>query len=194
LKPVSSDEYGLFGAPANKAEFEEMVRTRYGAFADRFLALYPHGTDAEAVKSTAQIGRDRAFASLVLWSQARARAAGQPVFAYFFDHPYPAAAGAKSFGAFHTAEVPYVMGVLDAEGRRFDDKDRAVSAALQARWLAFIKTGNPGVPAQAWAPVGAGATVMGLGDTVGPRQAVSSPERFAAFRDFAAADGKLSLF
>jgi para-nitrobenzyl esterase len=194
LTGFNSDEYGLFGAPANKAEFEAMVRTRYGAFADRFLALYPHGTDAEAVRSTAQIGRDRALASLVLWSQTRTKSTAQPVYAYLFDHPYPARKDGKAFGAFHTAEVPYVMGVLDAEGRRFDDRDHAVSASLQARWLAFIKTGNPVLPAQAWAPVGTGATVMGLGDTVGPRQAVSSPERFAAFRDFAAAGGKLSLF
>jgi hypothetical protein len=35
---------------------------------------------------------------------------------------------------------------------------------------------------------------MGVRDTVGPRSAVSTPERFAAFRDFPAAGGKLSLF
>ena len=142
----------------------------------------------------AQIGRDRAFASLVLWSQERTRTAGQTIYPYFFDHPYPATPDGKTHGAFHTSEVPYVMGVLDAEGRTFTARDRAVSAALQDHWLAFIKTGNPGLPGRPWASVGAAPVVMGLGDTVGPRQAVSTPERFKAFSDFAAAGGKLSLF
>lgn len=194
LTGFNTDEYGLFGAPASKAQFEEMVRERYGAFAGRFLALYPHATDEEAVASTAQIGRDRALSSLVLWSQQRTRTAHQTVFTYLFDHPYPANAGRKTFGAFHTSEVPYVMGVLDAKGRNFTARDRAVSAAMQERWLAFIRTGNPGVPGQAWAPADATPVVMGLGDKTGMRQAVSTPERFAAFRDFAATGGQLSLF
>lgn len=100
-------------------------------------------------------------------------------------------AGGKTFGAFHTSEMPYVMGVLDAPGRAFTAADRAVSRAMQDRWIALIKTGNPG---HGWAPANAAPVVMGLGDTIGPRQAVSTPERFKAFSDFAAAGGKLSLF
>jgi len=57
-----------------------------------------------------------------------------------------------------------------------------------------IKTGNPSVSGRPWAPAGATPVVMGLGDTAAPRQAVSTPERFKAFSDFAAAGGKLSLF
>lgn len=194
LTGFNSDEYGLFGKPTNKAEFEEMVRERYGAFADRFLTLYPHATDQEAVAATGLIGRDRAFSSLVLWSQQRTGSAGQIVYRYFFDHPYPATPDGKTFGAFHTGEVPYVMGVLDAKGRSFTPRDHAVSAAMQEHWLAFIKTGAPGTPGQPWAPAGAAPVVMGLGDTAGPRQAVSTPERFKAFSEFAAAGGTLSLF
>jgi para-nitrobenzyl esterase len=194
LTGFNSDESGLFGAPANKAEFEQMVRERYGAFANRFLALYPHDTDAEAVTATAQIGRDRSLASLVLWAQRRAATSGQPVFTYLFDHPYPATPDGKSHGAFHTSELPYVMGVLNAAGRTFTAQDRAMSAALQEHWLAFIRTGNPSLPGREWPQNGAASAIMGLGDTVGPRQAVSSPERLAAFRDFVASGGKLSLF
>jgi para-nitrobenzyl esterase len=194
LTGFNHDEYGLFGKPGNKDEFEQMVRERYGAFASRFLALYPHATDAEAVASTSQIGRDRAFSSLVLWSQQRTRSAGQVIYPYYFNHAYPATPAGATFGAFHTSEVPYVMGVLDARGRTFTVQDRAVSAALQARWVAFIKTGNPGVAGQAWAPAGATPVVMGLGDSTGPRNAVSTPARFKAFSDFAQSGGKLSLF
>jgi para-nitrobenzyl esterase len=191
LTGFNSDEYGLFGKPANKAEFEQMVRERYGAFANRFLALYSHATDAETVAATVQIGRDRAFSSLVLWSQKRTAAAGQVIYLYFFDHSYPATPAGKTSGAFHTSEVPFVMGVLNAPGRTFTVQDRAVSNAMQAHWLAFIKTGKPGA---GWAPAGATPVAMGLGDTVGPRPAVSTPERFQAFSDFVQSGGQLSLF
>lgn len=194
LTGFNSDEYGLFGAPTNRAEFVAMVRERYGSFADRFLALYPHATDAEARTSTTLIGRDRSLSSLVLWAERRTTASDQRIFTYLFDHPYPATPDGKSFGAFHTGEVPYVMGVLDAKGRAADAHDRAVSQAMQAHWLAFIRTGNPAVDGQTWAPAGSKPVVMGLGDTTGPRSAVSSPERFAAFSEFAASGGKLSLF
>jgi para-nitrobenzyl esterase len=194
LTGFNSDEYGLFGAPSNRAEFVAMVRERYGAQADRFLALYPYATDAQARASTALIGRDRSLASLVLWAERRARVSGQTVFTYLYDHPYPATPDGKTFGAFHTSEVPYVMGVLDAKGRAFDARDRAVSATMQAHWLAFIRSGNPGMPGKPWPPAGAAPVVIGLGDTIGLRNAVSTPERFAAFREFAAAGGKLSLF
>lgn len=194
LTGFNSDEYGLFGAPTDKASFEEMVRERYGAFADRFLALYPHATDAEALASTALIGRDRSMSSLVLWAAQRTRTAGQTIFTYLFDHPYPAGRSGKGFGAFHTAEVPYVMGTLSTQQKQFSARDREVSTAMQAHWLAFIKTANPALSGQHWAPAGMAPVVMGLGDTVGRRDAVSTPERFAAFRDFVAAGGKLSLF
>lgn len=112
---------------------------------------------------------------------------------YVFIHG-PATLAGKTFGAFHTSEVPYVMGVLDAKGRTFTAQDRAVSNAMQDRWVAFIKTGNPGVAEQAWAPAGSKPVVMGLGDTTGPRQAVSTPARLQAFIDFTQAGGTLTLF
>jgi len=194
LTGFNSDEYGLFGAPSNRAEFIKLVNERYGDFAAQFLALYPHATDAEARASTALIGRDRSLASLVLWAERRTESSGQEVFTYLFDHPYPTTPDGKTHGAFHTAEVPYVMGVLDAPGRSFDARDHAVSEAMQAHWTAFIRTGNPAIASQAWAPAGDQPVVMGLGDTLGPRAAVSTPQRMAAFRAFAAKGGKLSLF
>ncbi|MEA1651175.1 carboxylesterase family protein [Nitrospirillum sp. BR 11164] len=191
----NADEGTLFGnSQLTAADFTTLVRQRYGTSADRLLALYPHATDGEARASYQLLAEDRYMAGMVLWAQARA-AEGQTVYAYLYDHPYPATVDGQDFGAFHTAEVPYVMGALDKGGRTFTDRDRAVSRAIQALWLAFMKQGDPTVPGAAWPRVAPGApTVMGLGDTTGPRLGVSSEERFAAFKDYVASGGRLSLF
>ena len=196
LTGANADEGALFGGDTmNVAGFEADVARRFGASADHFLALYPHATDAEAKQSFATISRDRALASLMFWSYARMKNSPQQVYTYMYDHPYPVAADGKSYAAFHTSEVPYVFGALGLGGRTFTDKDRAVSAQIQAHWLAFMKTGNPSTPPMPWpAATQQIAKVMGIGDTVGPRFGISSLERYQAFEAFVKSGGQLSLF
>ncbi|MEA1672056.1 carboxylesterase/lipase family protein [Nitrospirillum sp. BR 11163] len=194
LTGFNTDEGILFGnAAMTPADFISLVHERYGTFADRLLALYPHATDEDAQASYKLLARDRYMASLVLWAQRRTAASGQSVYAYMYDHPYPASGG-QDFGAFHTAEVPYVMGALGKGGRVFTDRDRAVSNALQAHWLAFMKKGDPSIPGVPWPHVVTGSPmVMGIGDTTDPRLGVSTEERFTVFKDYVLAGGKLSL-
>lgn len=171
------------------AQLEAALRARYGTFADRLLALYPHQTDAEAAASNALIARDRYMAGLLLWSKERTRSADQTVFAYLYDHAYPPAKGGAAWGAFHSSQLPYVFGNLGLGPRTFTAADTAVSRQWQRRLLAFLRTGTPG-----WAAVGkATTTVMGLGDKEAPRPAVSSPARLEAFKAYAESGGKLGL-
>jgi para-nitrobenzyl esterase len=173
------------------AQFEAAVRARYGASAERLLALYPHATDAEAVASNTLIARDRYMAGLLLWARERTRTAQQPVFAYLYDHAYPAVNGGQSWGAFHTSQLPYVFGNIGIGERAWGAGDGRVVKQWQDRLLAFMRNGAPG---KGWAKVSkTGLTVMGLGDREGMRPAVSSPERFEAFRAYAASGGKLGL-
>lgn len=194
LTGFNSDEAGLFGKPQNSAEFEEFVRNRYDTFADRFLKLYPHGSDSDVALSFAEIGRDRYMASLVLWGINRAKSSGQSIYTYLFDHPYPGLKGEASLGAFHTAEIPYVMGTLNAPNRVFTEKDKQISAKLQAHWLAFMETGDPSVPGYAWSKLIIKPEVMKIGDKEGMQYAVSTLERFLAFKHYVESGGKLSLF
>jgi len=175
------------------AEFEKMIRQSYGSFAEKFLAAYPHGDDAQASHSAVELTRDRYMASLVIWSESRAKTSGTPVYTYLFDHPYPGPY-ASTYGTFHTAEVPYEFGVLSAPGLKFTDRDRQVSREMQAYWLKFFSTGNPnGSNLPVWPTVTAApGEVMGIGDTPGRRLAVSTQERLSLFRDYVAAGGKLS--
>jgi len=176
------------------AAFETALRARYGAFADRLLALYPHANGAEAIASNGLVARDRYMVGLLLWARARTGASGQAIHAYIHDHPYPPVRGQMAWGAFHSSGLPYVFGTLGQGDRIFTAADRAVSRQWQDRLLAFMRRGDPSLPGRPWPRVGSGATmVMGLGDAPGMRAAASSPARFAAFRDYAAAGGSLGL-
>lgn len=190
-----ADEAFMPGADqVDPAGFEADLRKRFGTLAERFSKLYPHGTAAEAQQSYRLLARDRSIFNVLNWAKGRTAKTGQPIFIYLYDHPYPAADG-KSFGAFHTSEVPYVMGALGHGNRTFTEKDNAVSRQMQDHWLAFMTIASPGVGSDAWHPIAAGSkTVMGLGDTYGQLQAVSSQERYKAFQDFVASGGKLSIF
>ncbi len=191
-----ADEGEIFAQQSlSPSAFEERVRERYGQFAAEFLKVYPHASAEEATRSATQMGRDRYMASLVLWLDGRARQSGQVLYAYLFEHPLPGPESSR-YGTFHTSEVPYVFGVLDQAQRPFQDQDRQVSAQLSAYWLNFMRSGDPnGRHLKVWAPFAADRpVVMGLGDQVGPRDAVSSPARLAVFRAYVAQGGRLSLF
>ena len=189
----NADEF-MPSMPQTRADFESMVRKRFGAHADRILALYSHATDAEADASARLLQRDVYMASLTLWATDRAKQRGQRVYAYYYEHPSPVPSG-PSFGTFHSSEIPYVFGVLDRSARPYTAADERTSEQLQGYWLAFIRTGDPNGPGRAqWTPVSpGGATVMAIGDHPGPRAPVSSPERFQAFKDFVAGGGRLSV-
>ncbi|MFM5954099.1 MAG: carboxylesterase/lipase family protein [Novosphingobium sp.] len=179
-------------------QFEAALRARYGAFADRLLPLYPHASDAEAAASNAAVARDRYMAGLLIWAAARPRTARDPIYLYRHDWPYPAVRGGQSWGAFHSSSLPYLFGTIGLGDREFGPADRALSARWQEVVAAFAATGNPALPGRPWRAFGMGATqVMAFGQTQGPgpvlTPAVSTPERLAAWRAYAAAGGRLGL-
>jgi len=171
------------------------ARSRYGAHADAILALYPHATDADAAASAGLMARDRYLASLILWTNARTRTSGETIYRYVFTHAMPAAPGSRSFGAFHSAEIPYVFGVLDRDRRPFAESDDRMARTMQDYWLAFVRNGDPNSHALPyWRPVrGSDRAVMILGDPPREGVTVSSPERLAAFASFVRDGGILTL-
>lgn len=196
LTGFNADEGEIFGRHAlTPQEFEDRVRDRYGGAAAGILTAYPHANAQEAAQSATLLARDRYMASLLIWIDGHTRQPGPRIYAYLYEHPFPGS-GQEQFGTFHTSEVPYVFGVLDQGGRPFGAGDRALSDLLSSYWLNFMRTGDPNGPGLAhWGPgVFAEPTVMGLGDQLGPRPAVSTPGRLAALRAYVAAGGQLSLF
>lgn len=195
LTGFTSEEAGPPPASDASAAFVAMVRGRYGSFADRLLALYPHGTDAEAALSWTELSRDRYMASMIIWTRARAASSHSPIYNYLFAYPYPGKGWNGTPSAFHTADVPYVFGTVDRSGQPISAQDRAMESAVESIWISFIQFGRPVLKGQVWRAAQSSASdVMTLGTQPGMRAAVSSPARFAAWQEFVAEGGKLTLF
>jgi para-nitrobenzyl esterase len=166
----ASPGYGKATADA----YRKQVVQRYGDRADAVLAAYPATTDEDAHRAAIESARDAGVAGLERMLAERARTARTPAFAYYFDRaiPWPEH---PEFGAFHTAEVPYVFGTLDVLKRPWTDADRKLSETLMSYWANFAATGNPnGVNVPQWPAFDpAQPMVLRLGESIGPRAPLS---------------------
>ena len=141
LAGTNSNEGGLFmRGPATAESFEKQIRAGYGERADVILSAYPHSTDAEAARASADVFREFAFAwPTWTWARLQSRMGKGRAFVYYFDHRTPASPD----GANHGAEVTYVFGNFGGQGGAPQPEDLALSNLIQAYWINFAKTGDP---------------------------------------------------
>jgi len=142
---TNADEGALFVANAKADAYEAAIRAGYGEYADKILAAYPGGTDAEALRSSRDMFRDTAFAwPTWAWARLQSKTGKGKVFVYYFSHrpPYPDTPQFKGWGAAHAGELSYVFGNFSA-AMPPRDADRAVSDQVSSYWTNFAKTGNP---------------------------------------------------
>ena len=148
----NADEGSAFPAAASAAALRAELAQRFGPDADAALRLYPADDDAQARRSSRQLTGDGLFAWGV-WRAACAQARLAPTYLYHFEQHQPFAPGqryreadpATDLGAFHSAEYPYVFGSTGVLTRDWGDDDRRLTRLMQARWIAFAKTGDPNV-------------------------------------------------
>lgn len=132
------DHYGAWSAEELAAQRDR----QFAPFKDRAAALFPVSDAASGKRLWTDITR----LSLYVWAHRRAAASRQPIYAYLFSHPEPGPTQAR-YGTFHSSEIPYVFGNLDAP-RPFGAADRAVSRAVQSRWIRFVEGHSPTAPGQ----------------------------------------------
>ena len=173
---TNSDEGALFVATTTAPAYEKSVHTGYGDYADKILAAYPTGSDAEALRSARDLARDSTFGwGTWAWARLESKRGKSKVYVYYFSHrpPYPNTLQFKSWGAAHGAEISYVFGNF-TPSMPPSAEDRAVSDTVSSYWVNFAKTGNPngqGMPA--WpAFSNAKPEVMNLND---PSKAIPLP-------------------
>ena len=109
---------------------------------DALLADIPLDGETAVLAAGRRLTRLYGLASLIDW----ARMHSAPVFAYYYTHPEPGP-GQEIFGAFHSAEIPYIFNSLNASpDRPFTDHDRSVAATMSQLWASFVKRGDPNGP------------------------------------------------
>jgi para-nitrobenzyl esterase len=138
----NQDEGTFFSKPGGTTadQFMKQSRQRFGTLADRFLTLYPAGSDAQAEDSQLASFRDELAWLMRRWAHVQSTRGKAKAYLYYFTHIPPAAPGAPSRGATHGAETPYVF---NNPGSNWTDRDRQVGNTLSSYWANFAATGNP---------------------------------------------------
>jgi para-nitrobenzyl esterase len=142
LAGTNSNEGGLFmRQPVTAAAFEKQIRSGYGERAEVILNAYPHSTDTEAARSSADVFREFAFAwPTWAWARMQSLKGKGKAFVYYFDHRTPASPD----GANHGAEVSYVFGNFGGPGGGAPSaEDLALSDLIRSYWINFAATGDP---------------------------------------------------
>ncbi|MDP3740485.1 MAG: carboxylesterase family protein [Hyphomonadaceae bacterium] len=148
------------------ADYERIIRERYGDLADQFLQLYPAASQQESIYANT---RDALYGWTAVRLARKQTAAGAPAFLYLFDHGYPATEVAN-LHAFHASELPFMFGTLERTPPNWPKipatkAERTFSDAMLDYWASFIKTGQPsaaGTPV--WPAYGATSAYIHFAD------------------------------
>ena len=149
-------------ALATAADYEAAIRDRYQDLAGEYLRLYP---GSNMLESNLAAVRDIIFDWSAKQLVTKQAALGQPAYLYYWDHGYPAADSA-GLHASHSAEVPYVFGVLNHLTKYWPKipdtaQEWALSDAVIGYWTSFARTGRPAAAnAPAWPEYGSTASYM----------------------------------
>ncbi len=156
--------------PSSRAEYEDVIRGRYGEMAKEYLRLYP---STDMMESNFAVVRDALYG----WSAEKLvrqqSEQGLPSYLYFFDHGYPAA-DAAGLHAFHACEIPYMFGNFDRTPPLWPanpdtTEEHALSDMMVSYWSRFAATGTPSAPGAAeWSAYGNTRAYMAFRDKPEP--------------------------
>jgi len=160
--------------------------TRYkGVENNEFKALYPLDSEEEREIALKTAGQEQGRLNAWLWLDYRSKTATTDGYAYYFDRaiPWPEH---PEFGAFHTAEVPYVFNNMNKiTSHTMEKMDTLIADKISSYWVNFIKTGDPNGPGlEKWVPYREGKhEVMRIGEGFGMIPIAASERRFDFLRD-----------
>ncbi|MGH8201541.1 MAG: carboxylesterase/lipase family protein [Steroidobacteraceae bacterium] len=199
LTGIDGDEASAFSGhlvtTLSQAHWQSLLSRTFGPLAPRFAALYPAATAAQRARSARRLHHDLGLAALYRWSQLWSTHAHSPAYGYLFDHLEPGPQSSR-WGMFHSSELSYVFGTLDAAPQRhYTALDRSLSIRLMRYWLDFVKTGNPnGAGLPVWPAMGPrDPQVMVLMRAMQARPMLP-PRKLGAMQSFIASGGTPGIF
>jgi len=147
--------------------YVDAVRSLFGEHADSIVRFFPGDTPEQVMESgTLLAGARFTVFSTWKWAELQHQTGKQPVYRYFFAHPRPPtvapAQNPPPEGAVHSAEIEYALGNLATNHvYAWTPADDSISAAMEAYFANFVKTGNPnGAGLPQWPAAYAGDTVQ----------------------------------
>ena len=120
----------------------------FGEKAPEFIKLYPADTPEQARRSAIDFAGDKFIAfSTWDWMEAQSKTGKQPIYRFRFDLGPPSNPKGPQLGAYHSSEIEYVFGQLDAKTDVvWTPETRALSAEMQKYWTNFARSGDPNGP------------------------------------------------
>jgi para-nitrobenzyl esterase len=163
----NQDDLDSNSSPLTKAktisEYDDAARQLYGASADEFLKLYPATEASQVAEVTHRAARDGGLqASARQCAELQHQYEKSPAYIDLFAHKHPYAPGVRiadqdpaTIGAYHTSDIPYWFGTLDAfnlfrQTRVWTDEDRRLSELMMDALIHFAGTGTPSTSAVNW--------------------------------------------
>lgn len=126
-----------WNAVGTKIAAELPVKAPVEAVVAEYRRRFPAYSPADIFFAATSDGRS--WRPMLEEAEALARA-GRPAFVYQFDFPSPVE---PARGAFHALDIPFVFGTLADSPAGTGAEARAISAAMQDRFVAFARTGTP---------------------------------------------------
>jgi para-nitrobenzyl esterase len=126
-------------------KWKEFAATTFGVHAGEFLTIFPGDSDEQAARSAIDYESDSFIAfSTWKWVMAHAKTGDAPVYRYHFEQPAPPSKFHPGSFAFHSDDIEYVFGTLDARpGAEWLPENRRLSDEVMSYWTNFAKTGDP---------------------------------------------------
>jgi para-nitrobenzyl esterase len=137
---------GTLSKDMTVAKWKAYAVEHYGNRAEEFIAAFPGTTDAQAVRSADDFTTAAFIAGGAWrWVEAQVETGHAPVYRYRFDRPAPPEENhPQGKYAFHSDELEYVFGTLDARhGATWKPEDRVLSDQMVSYWTNFARNGNP---------------------------------------------------
>ncbi|MGW4716679.1 carboxylesterase/lipase family protein [Nocardia sp. NPDC004260] len=149
---VAETDYARGHIP-DAASYERFVRRSFGADADRVLARYPLDRFPSPAAAQVAVITDSELACPTLSTSRTARDAGHPLWQYEFDQAPLGDANPVLPGAFHSAELYYLLSRFMGVPIPWTGASAAFAAQMRRWWTTFAHTGDPNAPGSPeWQP------------------------------------------
>jgi para-nitrobenzyl esterase len=148
------ESFRSLGNPTDVPAYQALVKSAFPGVADKVLKAYAVKDAAEIRRAVTDIQRDATLGRQVAaWAQTQK----QPAYVWLFTRRHPYVPGIRfadhdpaTVGAYHTGDVPYWLGTLDAlnlfrRTRDWQPVDMELAARMQGMLISFAK-GNPPSP------------------------------------------------